>query len=155
MSDAAHLRLMVSRGRPRPIRIQDSLLRHLRWWISQTTKHRKQAALEKGLALYTVHVRRWYPDVQDPNLNSHSKLNCIIASIQVAKAGIDGVWENTGTIVSDNQPILRHTKKGTSSSRAHYSQLLIKHGLITSHYLKENFISSMCWSRAKLSLNRF
>ncbi|MGB3167593.1 MAG: aminotransferase class IV, partial [Alteraurantiacibacter sp.] len=36
-----------------------------------------------------VHVRRGYPDVQDPMLNSHSKLNCITACIQAAQAGAD------------------------------------------------------------------
>jgi hypothetical protein len=30
-----------------------------------------------------VHVRRGPPDVQDPALNSHSKINCITACIQV------------------------------------------------------------------------
>ncbi|MDB5721274.1 MAG: aminotransferase class, partial [Alphaproteobacteria bacterium] len=41
------------------------------------------------LNLFTVHVRRGYPDVQDPKLNSHSKLNCITACIQAAQAGAD------------------------------------------------------------------
>ena len=36
-----------------------------------------------------MHVRRGYPDVQDPKLNSHSKLNCITACIQATKAGAD------------------------------------------------------------------
>jgi branched-chain amino acid aminotransferase len=36
-----------------------------------------------------VHVRRGAPDVQDPKLNSHSKLNCILACIQAQKAGCD------------------------------------------------------------------
>jgi branched-chain amino acid aminotransferase len=36
-----------------------------------------------------VHVRRGAPDVQDPKLNSHSKLNCITACIQATKAGAD------------------------------------------------------------------
>ena len=36
-----------------------------------------------------MHVRRGHPDVQDPKLNSHSKLNCITACIQAAKAGAD------------------------------------------------------------------
>ena len=35
------------------------------------------------------HVRRGPPDVQDQMLNSHSKLNCITACIQAAKAGAD------------------------------------------------------------------
>ncbi len=42
-----------------------------------------------GLDLFTVHVRRGAPDVQDPNWNSHSKLNCITACIQASKAGAD------------------------------------------------------------------
>jgi len=44
---------------------------------------------ERMLKLFTVHVRRGYPDVQDPKLNSHSKLNCITACIQAAQAGAD------------------------------------------------------------------
>ncbi|PIW27325.1 MAG: aminotransferase class IV, partial [Rhodobacterales bacterium CG15_BIG_FIL_POST_REV_8_21_14_020_59_13] len=44
---------------------------------------------EKGLRLFTVHVRRGYPDVQDQKLNSHSKINCITACIQATKAGAD------------------------------------------------------------------
>ncbi len=36
-----------------------------------------------------MHVRRGYPDVQDPKLNSHSKLNCITACIQATAAGAD------------------------------------------------------------------
>ena len=43
----------------------------------------------RGTRLFTVHVRRGYPDVQDPKINSHSKLNCITACIQAAKAGAD------------------------------------------------------------------
>ena len=41
------------------------------------------------MSLFTVHVRRGAPDVQDPKLNSHSKLNCIQACIQATKAGAD------------------------------------------------------------------
>lgn len=38
---------------------------------------------ERGIRLFTVHVRRGPPDVQDPCWNSLSKLNCISACIQV------------------------------------------------------------------------
>jgi hypothetical protein len=38
---------------------------------------------ERGIRLFTVHVRRGPPDVQDPGWNSLSKLNCISACIQV------------------------------------------------------------------------
>jgi branched-chain amino acid aminotransferase len=49
----------------------------------------KPETLAAGLKLFTVHVRRGYPDVQDPKLNSHSKLNCITACIQAYTAGAD------------------------------------------------------------------
>lgn len=42
-----------------------------------------------GVELFTVHVRRGSPDVQDPKLHTHSKLNCILACIQAAYAGAD------------------------------------------------------------------
>lgn len=45
--------------------------------------------LTRGINLFTVHVRRGAPDVQDPKLNSHSKINCILACIQATKAGAD------------------------------------------------------------------
>ena len=48
-----------------------------------------EETIERGIRLFTVHVRRGYPDVQDPKLNTHSKLNCITACIQAAKAGAD------------------------------------------------------------------
>ena len=44
---------------------------------------------DRGIRLYTVYVRRGYADVQDPRINSHSKLNCIFGCIQAAKAGYD------------------------------------------------------------------
>ena len=42
-----------------------------------------------GLRLFTVHVRRTGPAEQDQKINSHSKLNCILACIQATKAGAD------------------------------------------------------------------
>ena len=41
------------------------------------------------MALATVPQVRGLPMSQDPKLNSHSKLNCIIACIQAEKAGAD------------------------------------------------------------------
>ena len=49
----------------------------------------KPEVQQRGLTLFTVHVRRTGPDQQDQKLNSHSKLNCILACIQAAKAGAD------------------------------------------------------------------
>jgi len=90
MSDGVHIRLMVSRG------IKATPYQDPRITITPPTiviiAEYKQAMPEiatKGIRLFTVHVRRGYPDVQDPKLNSHSKLNCITACIQAAKAGAD------------------------------------------------------------------
>ena len=47
------------------------------------------ATLTEGIALFTTHVRRAAPDVLDPKLNAHSKLNDITACIQAYTAGAD------------------------------------------------------------------
>ena len=47
------------------------------------------AGRARGIRLFTTHVRRGAPDAQDPGLNSHSKLNCVVSAIQAAKAGAD------------------------------------------------------------------
>lgn len=90
MDDGVHIRLMVSRG------IKATPYQDPRVTITPPTiviiPEYKQALPEtatRGIRLFTVHVRRGYPDVQDPKLNSHSKLNCITACIQAAKAGAD------------------------------------------------------------------
>lgn len=90
MEDGVHIRLMVTRG------IKATPWQDPRATISPATvviipeyKLPKTDVLETGLGLFTVHVRRGYPDVQDNKLNSHSKLNCITACIQAAKAGAD------------------------------------------------------------------
>ncbi|MCP4490337.1 MAG: aminotransferase class IV [Gammaproteobacteria bacterium] len=90
MHDSVHIRLMVSRG------IKATPYQDPRITITPPTiviiPEYKQALPEtaiNGIKLFTVHVRRGYPDVQDPKLNSHSKLNCITACIQATKAGAD------------------------------------------------------------------
>jgi branched-chain amino acid aminotransferase len=90
MHDGVHIRLMVSRG------IKATPYQDPRITITPPTiviipeyKTALPETAHKGIRLFTVHVRRGYPDVQDPKLNSHSKLNCITACIQAAKAGAD------------------------------------------------------------------
>ncbi len=90
MRDGVHIRLMVSRG------IKATPYQDPRVTITPPTvviipeyKEALPETASKGMRLFTVHVRRGYPDVQDPKLNSHSKLNCITACIQAAKAGAD------------------------------------------------------------------
>ena len=67
-----------------------SLLAAAQEWDKYYTDHFGLRKLLIGTyRLFTVHVRRGHPDVQDPKLNSHSKLNCITACIQATKAGAD------------------------------------------------------------------
>jgi branched-chain amino acid aminotransferase len=44
---------------------------------------------EKGISLITSHIRRGRADVQDPKINSHSKLNCILAMLGAINVGAD------------------------------------------------------------------
>ncbi|MEM1200453.1 MAG: aminotransferase class IV [Pseudomonadota bacterium] len=90
MSDGVHIRLMVTRG------IKATPYQDPRVTISPPTiviipeyKTAKPEVLERGITLFTTHIRRTSPDTQDQKLNSHSKLNCIQACIQAAKAGAD------------------------------------------------------------------
>lgn len=90
MEEGVHIRLMVTRG------IKATPYQDPRVTISSATiviipeyKEALPETSERGIRLFTVHVRRGYPDVQDQKLNSHSKINCITACIQAAKAGAD------------------------------------------------------------------
>jgi branched-chain amino acid aminotransferase len=90
MKSDVHIRLMISRG------IKATPYQDPRVTITPPTiviipeyKSPRPETLNKGIRLFTVHVRRGYPDVQDPKLNTHSKLNCILACIQASKAGAD------------------------------------------------------------------
>ena len=90
MRDHVHIRLMVTRG------VKATPHQDPRFVIGPTTivivpeyKEPLPETVERGIRLFTVHVRRGAPDVQDPKLNSHSKLNCILACIQATKAGYD------------------------------------------------------------------
>jgi branched-chain amino acid aminotransferase len=90
MRDGVHLRLMVTRGVKRtPYQDPRASMGPATVVIIAEHKVAKPETLSAGLKLFTVHVRRGYPDVQDPKLNSHSKLNCITACIQAIEAGAD------------------------------------------------------------------
>ncbi|MCI5044557.1 MAG: aminotransferase class IV [Aquisalinus sp.] len=88
MSDHVHIRLMITRG-TRSTPYQDPRVTITLPTIVIIPEYKKPVAHEDGLSLFTVHVRRGFPDVQDQKLNSHSKINCITACIQATKAGAD------------------------------------------------------------------
>ena len=87
MTDNAHARLMITRGKKkRPF--QHPALSKSGPSIVAIVEHSKPV-LSRPLTLATVPHIRGLPMSQDPKLNSHSKLNCILACIAAEKAGAD------------------------------------------------------------------
>jgi len=90
MTEDAHIRLMVTRGRKKAP-FQDPRLSIFGPTIVIIPEFKRagEEMVQRGLRLYTVPVIRGLPMSQDPKLNSHSKLNCIMALIHALKAGAD------------------------------------------------------------------
>jgi len=83
----AHARLMVTRGvKTRPF--QHPALSRQGPTVAIIMEH-SNPALARPIRLATVPHIRGLPMSQDPKLNSHSKLNCILACIAAQKAGAD------------------------------------------------------------------
>lgn len=83
----AHARLMVTRGvKDRPF--QHPSLSRSGPTVAIIMEHSKPV-LGRPIRLATVPHLRGLPMTQDPKLNSHSKLNCILACIAAEKAGAD------------------------------------------------------------------
>jgi branched-chain amino acid aminotransferase len=88
--DGVHIRLMVTRG-PKSTPYQDPRMSAGPATLVVIAEYKDPlpTTVERGLSLFTVHVRRAQPDTLDPKLNSHSKLNDITACIQAYTAGAD------------------------------------------------------------------
>ena len=87
MTHDAHARLMVTRGvKTRPF--QHPQLSQRGPTMVIIMEHSRQK-LPRPIRLATVPHLRGLPMTQDPKLNSHSKLNCILACIAAEKAGAD------------------------------------------------------------------
>lgn len=87
MTTDAHARLMVTRGvKARPF--QHPSLSRSGPTIAIIIEHSKPK-IPRPIRLATVPHLRGLPMTQDPKLNSHSKLNCILACIAAEKAGAD------------------------------------------------------------------
>ncbi|WP_425405032.1 aminotransferase class IV [Hwanghaeella sp.] len=90
MHSGVHIRLVVSRGlKKTPYQSPKANVGGATVVIIPEWKEAHPTAKERAMSLFTVHVRRGAPDVQDPMWNSLSKLNCIAACIQANKAGAD------------------------------------------------------------------
>ncbi|QFT83004.1 Branched-chain-amino-acid aminotransferase [Roseovarius sp. THAF27] len=87
MTSDAHARLMVTRGvKTRPF--QHPSLSRQGPTVTIIMEH-SRPKIARPIRLATVPHLRGLPMTQDPKLNSHSKLNCILACIAAEKAGAD------------------------------------------------------------------
>ncbi|CUH85485.1 D-amino acid aminotransferase [Thalassovita mediterranea] len=87
MTTDAHARLMITRGvKSRPF--QHPSLSQQGPTVTIIMEHSKPS-IPRPIRLATVPHQRGLPMTQDPKLNSHSKLNCILACIAAEKAGAD------------------------------------------------------------------
>jgi len=87
MTTDAHARLMVTRG-PKTRPFQHPSLSQQGPTVVIIMEHSKPK-IPRPINLATVPHLRGLPMTQDPKLNSHSKLNCILACIAAEKAGAD------------------------------------------------------------------
>ena len=115
MDEGVHIRLMVTRG------VKRSPYQDPRLTIGKATiviipewKVPRPEMLAKGLDLFTVHIRRTGPAEQDQKLNSHSKLNCILACIQAMEAGADEalMLDDRGFVATCNSTHFFIVRKG-------------------------------------------
>lgn len=87
MQTDAHARLMVTRGvKHRPF--QHPSLSRSGPTVTIIMEH-SRPSIPRPIRLATVPHIRGLPMSQDPKLNSHSKLNCVLACIAAEKAGAD------------------------------------------------------------------
>ena len=88
MTDSAHARLMLTRGvKSKPFQKPSYSMDGATAVIIM--EHSDDSINNNPITLATVPQVRGTPMMQDPKLNSHSKLNCILACIQAEKAGAD------------------------------------------------------------------
>ncbi len=90
MRGEVHARLMITRGvKDKPF--QDPRLSRSGPTMVIIMEHSSASdeTFRRGIRLHTVPIHRGLPLTQDPKLNSHSKLNCILAGIHASKAGAD------------------------------------------------------------------
>ena len=105
MKTDVHIRLVVSRG------IKSTPYQDPAFTISKPTivvipeyKQPQESIYNKGLTLKTVKTIRGPHNVQDPRINSLSKLNCIIACIEAKKQKADEalMFDINGNIATNN-----------------------------------------------------
>ncbi len=90
MKTDVHARLMITRGKKSKA-FQQPAFSIYGPTVVLIVEHSEHAPIffKKGIKLATVPQVRGLPMSQDPKLNSHSKLNCVLACIQAERQGAD------------------------------------------------------------------
>jgi len=105
MISDVHIRVIISRG------VKSTPYQDPSFTISPPTvviipeyKKPDESVYKKGLILKTVKIMRGHKNVQDPTLNSLSKLNCILACIEAKKKKADEalMFDINGNIATNN-----------------------------------------------------
>ncbi len=127
MTDGAHVRLMVTRGRKQtPNQDPRFVIGGATIVIVAEYKTPNPATKARGLALWTSTFRCSTPDVFDLRLNSHSRLNFIMALLQAIDAGADEalMLDRDGFVASCNSTnffIVRRGELWTSTGRYNFN----------------------------------
>lgn len=116
MKSDVHIRIVISRG------IKSTPYQDPSFTISPPTiviipeyKKPDDSLYKKGLILKTVSIMRGHKNVQDPSINSLSKLNCILACIQAKKKNADEalMFDINGNIATNNSTHFFYIKNNT------------------------------------------
>ena len=116
MESDVHIRVVISRG------IKSTPYQDPSFTISPPTiviipeyKKPDSSLYRKGLILKTVSIMRGHKKVQDPTLNSLSKLNCILACIEAKKKKADEalMFDINGNIATNNSTHFFYIKDNT------------------------------------------
>lgn len=124
MRDGVHIRLMVTRG-PKKTANQDprNALGQPTIVIAAEYKEPSDEIVKRGISLFTSSIRCTPADMFDMRLNSHSRLNLIIALQQAIAAGADEalMLDPHGFVSSCNATNFFFVKRGTvCTSRGTY-----------------------------------
>lgn len=133
MTDGAHIRLMVTRGLKRtPNQDPRQTVGGPTVVIVAEHKTPSPELAARGLRLFTSTIRTPRPDAFDARLNSHSRLNLIVALVQAIKAGADEalMLDPDGYLASCNATnffLVRRGRVLTSTGRASFNGITRGH----------------------------
>ena len=116
MTTDAHLRIIISRGiKSTPYQSPKVTISNPTVIIIPEYKKPDTKAYKKGLKLVTVNTIRGPINVQNPQINSLSKLNCILACIEANKKNADEalMFDINGNIATNNSTHFFFVKDNT------------------------------------------